>query len=184
MCKRLRTKFIQRDNSGNYYCYKCHEYKSPEEFDYNPKLWFRDNKDRRCKKCKHEQYLKRRAESRGKQDLDRLLLERFHGALERSRAKKLPLNITLDYLKYLWNKQDGKCALSGIQMTFIFGNGRIPTNVSIDRIDPKEGYIMGNIQLVCMACNQIKSDLTESEMYEFCKKIVDNYENKNNRDSR
>lgn len=38
---------------------------------------------------------------------------------------------------------------------------------------------MGNIQLVCMACNQIKSDLSESEMYNFCKNIVEVYENKN-----
>lgn len=93
-------------------------------------------------------------------------------------------NITIDYLKYLWNKQDGKCALSGIDMTYIFNSGRISTNISIDRIIPSKGYTMGNIQLVCMACNQIKSDLTEEEMYNFCKKIVEIYENKNNKNTR
>ena len=38
-------------------------------------------------------------------------------------------------------------------------------------------------QRVCMACNQIKSDITEEEMYNFCKKIVKTYENKNNKNT-
>lgn len=29
-----------------------------------------------------------------------------------------------------------------------------------------------------MACNQMKNDLTEEQLYEFCKKIVNKYENK------
>lgn len=63
-------------------------------------------------------------------------------------------------------------------MTYIFFNGRTSTNVSIDRILPEKGYTMDNIQLVCMACNQMKNDLTEEQLYEFCKKIVNKYENK------
>jgi hypothetical protein len=69
-----------------------------------------------------------------------------------------------------------------VDMTFIFNSGRISTNISIDKIVPSKGYTMGNIQLVCMACNQIKSDLSESEMYNFCKNIVEVYENKNIKD--
>ena len=69
-------------------------------------------------------------------------------------------------------------------MTYLLKEGRIPTNISIDKIDRTKGYTIGNIQLVCMACNQIKSDLTEEEMYNFCKKIVEIYENKNNKNTR
>lgn len=182
--KRKRTKFKQYDSEGNLFCYSCKQYKPIGEFDFNSARWFRDNRDYRCKSCKKAQYLKRKEANRGKKDLDRILLERWYSAKERALKQNTDFNITIDYLKYLWNKQDGKCALSGIDMTYIFNSGRISTNISIDRIIPSKGYTMGNIQLVCMACNQIKSDLTEEEMYNFCKKIVEIYENKNNKNTR
>lgn len=180
--KRYRTKFQQYNDEGKLYCYKCKEYKDIEDFNICSikSTWFRENRDRRCKSCKKEQYLKRRTASRGKKDLDRMLLERWHGAKERAITRDIPFSLTIDYIKSLWDAQKGKCALSGIDMTYIFNSGRIPTNVSIDKIYPDLGYVTGNIQLVCMACNQIKSDLSEQEMYNFCKKIVETYENKNN----
>lgn len=35
------------------------------------------------------------------------------------------------------------------------------------------GYIKGNIQLVCMAVNQMKSDLTIEQLKYFCKSILE-----------
>jgi hypothetical protein len=61
--------------------------------------------------------------------------------------------LTLEYLEELWKEQEGLCALSGIKMTFELKRGRTHTNLSIDKIDRNKGYIIGNIQLVCMACN-------------------------------
>jgi hypothetical protein len=181
--KRKRTKFEQYNLEGNLICYKCNEYKPETEFDINPNRWFRNNRDYRCKECKKQQRLKRLITNRGKQDLDRLLLERYLGAKDRAKNKNLDFNLTLDFLKYLWNKQCGKCALSNIDMTSVFFSGRVPTNVSIDRIDSNKGYIMDNIQLVCMACNQMKNDLTKEELYKFCKNIVETYESKNKENS-
>lgn len=51
---------------------------------------------------------------------------------------------------------------------------RVPTNISVDRIDPKQGYIKGNLQLVCMAVNQMKSDLTIEQLKYFCRSILQN----------
>lgn len=98
MEKRLRTKFIQYDDVGNLLCYKCNKYKPEEAFDNSPSNWFRNGKDRRCKDCKKQQYLKRKAANRGKKDLNRILLERYHGVLERSNKKGQECTITLDYL--------------------------------------------------------------------------------------
>lgn len=178
--RRMRTKYIQHNANGDLLCYCCKQYKPIDEFNINKARWFRDNRDYRCIACKKEQYLKRKAQSRGKQNLDRLLLERWHGAKDRALRQGIPFNITIDYLYSLWDAQKGKCALSGIDMTYIFNSGRVPSNLSIDRITPSLGYTIGNIQLVCMACNQIKSDLTEPEMYNFCKGIVNTYESKDN----
>ena len=59
-------------------------------------------------------------------------------------------------------------------MTYIFNNGRIPTNISVDRIDSSGGYTRDNIQLVCMAVNQMKSDLDDNTFYDICAAIVRN----------
>jgi hypothetical protein len=54
---------------------------------------------------------------------------------------------------YLWEKQKGLCALTGIPMTYKFYEGRVNTNLSVDRIDSAKGYSKDNVQLVCMAAN-------------------------------
>lgn len=57
---------------------------------------------------------------------------------------------------------------------FVFNDGRIPTNVSVDRIDSKKGYTRDNVQLVCMAINQMKSDLDNNTFYNLCKAVYKN----------
>lgn len=59
-------------------------------------------------------------------------------------------------------------------MTYELGEGRIYTNVNIDQIMPSKGYTIDNIQLVCMAVNQLKSDLDMDTILILCSAIVDN----------
>lgn len=171
---RLRTKLKQFDEEGNLLCYSCKKYKPLKEFDANKQRWFRAEKDYRCKECKKEAYLRHKRNNRGSKNLDRILYERFHGLKDRARKKNIECNIDKDYLNELWIHQSGICALSGIPMTFYFDSGRVPTNISVDRIDPKQGYIKGNLQLVCMAVNQMKSDLTIEQLKYFCRSILQN----------
>lgn len=117
--------------------------------------------------------ISRKEKNRGSKDLNRLLYERFHGLKDRARKKDIQCNIDLQYLHELWNTQKGLCALSGIPMTYYFDSGRVPTNVSVDRINSNLGYIKGNLQLVCMAVNQMKSDLTIEQLKYFCKSILE-----------
>lgn len=58
-------------------------------------------------------------------------------------------------------------------MTYSAGNGRVNTNISIDRIDSAIGYVRGNVQFVCDVVNRMKQDLKESEMFVWCKKILE-----------
>ena len=74
--------------------------------------------------------------------------------------------------KTLWDKQNGRCALSGAFMTWHKGGEKRNTNVSIDRIDPNIEYVLPNIQLVCWRVNLIKHTMTEDELYWWCKNIV------------
>ena len=86
-------------------------------------------------------------------------------------------DIDLDHIKILWQKQDGRCALSGVFMTWQGGEGRQDLNTSIDRKDPTKGYIIGNVQLVTQRINIMKHTLGEGELYWWCKNVVHNKDN-------
>ena len=149
--KRYRTKFFQKNSQGDLYCYKCKDYKSKDNFDSSPQesdVFYREGKDKRCKACKHNQYLKRRENSRGRKDIDRLLLERYHALKDRALKGNLEVSVSLKDLKKLWEKQKGRCAISNVNMSYIFNSGRIPTNVSVDRINSKLGYTINNFILI------------------------------------
>ena len=167
----------QVTDDGKILCYSCNQYKDPDQFDGNSKMWFRNYKERRCKQCKHKAYIKRLKDNNNSKTIYELLDKRYLGLKERAKRHGLLVNITKQYLYNLWDKQKGLCALSNVPMTFINNCGRIPTNVSIDRIDSNKGYIAGNIQLVCMAVNQMKNDLDMQTLLMFCNKIIENYRN-------
>lgn len=163
---------VQVLDDGTILCYKCKQYKSPEEFDNDTTKWFRNCKDCRCKQCKSEQRKTRLLHNNSVRDQYELLDHRFLGLQERAKRNGLAVDIDKQYLHDLWDQQNGKCAISGIDMTYITNCGRIPTNVSVDRIDSSKGYIKGNVQLVCMAVNQMKNDLDMQTLLTFCEAIL------------
>lgn len=183
VCKQCEDvyKKMSEWKDGMLLCHSCHEYKPETEFTpNNTKNELRHFRRHICKTCSAERQRKHDLELDNNAKLSKCLRFRFLGARDRATKANTPFNISLEYLAELWNKQSGRCALSDIDMTFELKRGRTPTNISIDRIDQSCGYVTGNVQLVCMACNQIKSDMSEDEMYSFCKAIVEHYENKNN----
>lgn len=186
LCKPCEEKnYIAREwKDGKLRCHDCGEYKNVSCYVRHSDMRLRDYHNGICKECQ----IKRKKLIEPKKDdslkLKQVLNQRLLGAKERATKQELDFNLTLDYLLSLWNLQQGICAMSGIEMTFDRYHGRIPTNVSIDKIDRNKGYVIGNVQLVCMACNQIKSDWSEEIMYNICKKIVEQYENKNNKSTK
>jgi len=69
----------------------------------------------------------------------------------------------------IYDAQEGKCALSGIEMTFTYdknhptfnagANIKWPYNISPDQIDSGKGYARGNVQFVCAQVNMMKGEL-------------------------
>ena len=80
--------------------------------------------------------------------------------------------ITKEHLFELWENQKGRCALTEVPLTTVHGNGwQVPTNVSLDRIDSNKNYVLGNVRLVCWQVNMMKGQLTDEELFIFCKLI-------------
>ena len=86
------------------------------------------------------------------------------------------LSVTIQYLDKLFKKQNGKCALSGMDLAFTFGswNAMIAnqTTASLDRIDSSKGYIKGNLQWIHKEVNNIKQDKEQARFIELCTLIA------------
>jgi hypothetical protein len=93
-------------------------------------------------------------------------------ARQRSVKRGIEFSITRDYLVRLFEEQEGCCALTGQPMTMVVGQGRVRTNISVDRIDAARGYVEGNLQLVCDHVNRAKGDLTTDEFIEMCRRVA------------
>jgi hypothetical protein len=92
----------------------------------------------------------------------------------RKRAKKnnIPFNLTEDYLKSIY-PSDMICPVLGFEMSVGKDeNGWADTSPSLDRIIPEKGYVQGNVVVVSMRVNSIKTNATPDEL----RKVADFYE--------
>ncbi len=78
---------------------------------------------------------------------------------------------TLDDLVAIFNKQNGKCALSGVTLTWAQGK-ILATSMTLDRINPEEGYSANNIRLLAHAVNSFRGRMSDSEMLSMARAIV------------
>lgn len=88
--------------------------------------------------------------------------------------KNKDCNLDLPYLKDLWEKQKGKCALTGVDLKLETSSNK-NYQASIDRIDSSKGYVKGNIRFTSVSVNWLKSDLDDNHLREFfqiCKMVV------------
>lgn len=95
----------------------------------------------------------------------------------RNRSKK-GWNLSEDILQTQWDKQHGRCNITGISMDLYSpGISRTPIMASIDRINSNFGYYANNIQFVCYSINLAKNDFDNETIIEFVKNItrLDNY---------
>lgn len=83
-------------------------------------------------------------------------------AKQRAKKRGLAFDLTSSFLEELWNKQGGKCALTGIpfKLDEDKANGYGP---SLDKIDPKGGYTQDNVQWLLGLVNTMKSDHSMEE---------------------
>lgn len=174
-CKQceIKQKIHEEWKDGKLRCHCCGKFFDVSYFG-KKKNKYRDDHDSRCRFCRTKRNKILKDSYNEETKLNKILQMRFLCAKERSVKYNIPFNITKEYIQDLWKKQNGKCAISGIDMTFEFNKGRTATNVSIDQINPKQGYTIGNVQLVCMAVNQMKSDLDMDTLFMFCENILQN----------
>lgn len=78
---------------------------------------------------------------------------------------------TIDDLMAKFVANGGRCALTGIVMTWVKGKV-LPTSISLDRIDPDQGYSDKNLRLVCHAINAFRGRMTDEEMLAMARTLI------------
>jgi hypothetical protein len=119
------------------------------------KIW-RDKNKKRLEVLRKKNYVeytseyrKASREWRRKNPLQKLI----QGAKERARKFNLPFNLTVSDLI-----MPETCPVLGIKLEPNIG-GKIaaPNSPSLDRINPKLGYVKGNVQIISFRANTIKN---------------------------
>ena len=110
------------------------------------------NKNIESVKAKHEQW---------KNTLIGRLCRKISHLKKAKRNKVLDFDIDGNFLVSLWEKQNGKCAITNYDMSY--ENRDTLYSVSVDRIDSLKGYVKDNVQLVCVAINFAKNKYSNDD---------------------
>ncbi len=92
---------------------------------------------------------------------------------KRARNNGWEYNLDREYLVKLWKKQQGRCAVSGIEMATESGTreNKNPYRASLDRIDNSKGYVKGNVRFTTHWVNNAKSTWPETIFEDFITNI-------------
>ena len=93
-------------------------------------------------------------------------------AKKRARKDNLEFTLTNLFITSLWNKQEGKCAKTGVEMGRI-GDGWL--SPSLDRIDSSMGYTEDNVQWTCWRYNDAKSNMSDDAFISLCLAVASVY---------
>lgn len=96
----------------------------------------------------------------------------FCATKHNARKRNIAFILIPSDISSLVEKQQWKCARTGIVFDMAWRVGRKPFAPSVDRIDNTRGYEPGNIQIVCNMYNQAKHVHTDADVLLFAKALV------------
>jgi len=85
-------------------------------------------------------------------------------------------DISIEEAWKIYQKQDGKCALSGVDIVFAdssYGFQHGETTASLDRKNNNKGYTKNNVHWVHKDVNLMKQKMSQKELLDWCKLIVE-----------
>lgn len=107
-----------------------------------------------------------------------LVLSKLRGG---AKKRNLEVKITIDDIWDVHLRQDKKCAISGVPVSFPTSNKEYISYsavASVDRIDSSKGYTIENIQIVHKQINIMKQSMSDRDFINWCR-IIYSY-NKDN----
>lgn len=97
----------------------------------------------------------------------------WYSLVKNAESRGRRVDITPEYAWEIFQRQDGKCALSGIDLTLPSKQTeKVISNASLDRIDNSIGYVEGNVQWVDKNVNLMRRTLGVREFVELCRLVA------------
>ena len=122
----------------------------------------------RCSQCRYEADKKRHNAT-----LSGYLTMRLTALKRRHKNANYPgVPVSLGDLLKLYDDQRGICAITGIPMHYTHGHSDM--SISPDRVDRDKGYEDGNVRLVCVRANLMRSTLDDEDFAWWCRAVVNN----------
>jgi len=92
----------------------------------------------------------------------------------RGKKKKYGCDLTVEFLKKLWDEQNGICPLTGWRLllpknTIDTWGGKHPYNA---RIDNSKGYMEGNVRFIAYMANIGRADFSDEQLIYFCQSVA------------
>lgn len=94
--------------------------------------------------------------------------------LSGARSRNINFSLSLKYVWELFLAQEGKCILTGVQIT-LPSCSKDTYTASLDRIDNTQGYIEGNVQWVHKLVNRMKHVMNNKEFITICHNVTNIY---------
>lgn len=93
----------------------------------------------------------------------------WRNLLNGARVRNIEFKITIQQAWQVFEKQNGRCALTGQIIGF---EGHKNNSASLDRIDSKKPYTVKNVQWVHKDINFAKQSMSNGEFIELCQLVI------------
>lgn len=107
--------------------------------------------------------------------LKRSIVTAFAKAKKRAVKRGVPFNIPPGTTRALAERCGGRCELSGIEFRTTTTGVCSVYSPSLDRIDPAQGYVPGNLRLILNGLNALKGDGTDEDVLTICNAVTKGY---------
>lgn len=114
-----------------------------------------------------EKLRERQREWRRKNIRLNVVLQSLKNAKIRCKKQNLPCTVTIKYLLDVLDRQNDRCALSGIKLSFATISRPIASSCSLDKINRRNGYVEGNVRFLCFAVNSFRGSMSDLEFQRF-----------------
>lgn len=172
--KKRKSKNFEKPVNGSKICPSCNKDR-PFSF-FSKDKSSSDGSQTYCRDCQHGKMKVYYSEGGLERYVKRVMRDTHHNAQKR----KISVEITEKDVLELYQEQEGKCALTGRELTFNSYTSRNKRtlnkdNLSIDRKDSSGQYTRENIHLLSSFVNTCKWDLPMADFIEYCCLIAERY---------
>lgn len=100
----------------------------------------------------------------------KLISGAFWGNIKNNaKNRKIDFDLSIEFAWHLFISQNGKCALTGKQITL---GDKSKQTASLDRIDSSIGYIPNNVQWIHKDVNRMKNHFSQDYFIETCRLVA------------